>query len=477
MKRILLIVAMLLMAAPVLAAVSITATDEGGGVVAVSYTADANVRAFALDINVGGVMTIDDICDFNVGDANGYGIFPGKFRDYIIPIDPCWFDPCYNPVASLSDPDANDTGLGGNYITVELGSLGADLGLIRSGTLFRLKCNCHGGANSTMTIRANATRGGVVLEDGSSVTPTLNGCTVVCALPLCTVPNVVGGLCTAAPGLITGNGLVVGTVKNDYSCSVAAGVVISQNPPASPPQVLCGSAVDYNCSLGTWPVPNVYNKLPADANTDITNAHYVVGTISYDWSAVVAKGKVMAQSPAAGGQYACGSSVNYTISRGPTPWACFDPCGAGFNTQKGQYNLYVAAKWDPNCWCNYDLVNCPGCGFQCHGDADGKATNAPASQRIYSLDLGLVTGNWGRKLLPYPLGANPCADIDHKATNAPASQRVYTLDLARLTSVTVGNWARKGCPTAGATLPRNCPLSDAKNNAAYVKPVACNEPK
>jgi hypothetical protein len=208
--------------------------------------------------------------------------------------------------------------------------------------------------------------------------------------------------------------------------------------------------------------------LPAAADTAITNAHYVVGTVSYDWSATVAKGKVMAQSPAAGGQYACGSPVNYTISQGPTPVACFDPCGATFNTQKTQYNLYITNKWDPNCWCEFPI----GSGFQCHGDADKIKTAAPDSFRIYTGDLTLVTNNWKKKLLAYPNGANPCADIDHKATAAPDSFRVYTADLARVTM----NWKRKGCPDAGATLPRNCPLSDAKNNA-YVKPLACNEGK
>ena len=132
MKKLLLVVAMLLIALPVMATVSVTATDKGSGVVEVRYNCSASekVRSFALDISVDSGTTIDNIRDFNVGESNGavpggksgYGIFPGRFADYINPAIPNWADPNYKPVAPVADPNAS-TGLGTGAITVEMGSL------------------------------------------------------------------------------------------------------------------------------------------------------------------------------------------------------------------------------------------------------------------------------------------------------------------------------------------------------------------
>jgi hypothetical protein len=311
MKRILLIVAMLLVATPALAAVTITATDQGSGMVRVSYTADANVRAFALDINVGGSMTIDAISDFNVGDTNGYGIFPGKFRDVPInPVDPNWKDPNYNPVAPTSDPDANDTGLGGNYITVELGSLGANLGLIRSGTLFRLHCTGGG----SMTIKANATRGGVVLEDGSSVAANLP---VTITVNMCTVPTLT--TCATANAAITGacggSCLTVGNVTSECNNTVANGNVCRQTP-AGGTSVACGTAVNYVCSTGPCciNIPAILGDTMTDANSAITTAGFTAPpAITYESNDTYAADLVCRQDT---GCVAANATINYVVSTG-----------------------------------------------------------------------------------------------------------------------------------------------------------------
>ena len=54
MRNILLVIAMLVIAMPALATVSVTATDKGSGVVEVRYNCSASerVRSFALDISV-----------------------------------------------------------------------------------------------------------------------------------------------------------------------------------------------------------------------------------------------------------------------------------------------------------------------------------------------------------------------------------------------------------------------------------------
>lgn len=194
MKRILLIVAMLLSATSAMAAVTVTATDSGGldGVVTVAYTGDVNVRAFALDISVDNGATIDSISGFKTGTSDvttskGYGIFPGRFRDYIDASAPNWSDVNYTPVAPVADPDGNDTGLGGNYITVELGTLYAD-DINRpnqAGTLFTLGISCAP-YDCNLVMTANATRGGVVGDDGDAVTGlTLVGTKVICAEAAC----------------------------------------------------------------------------------------------------------------------------------------------------------------------------------------------------------------------------------------------------------------------------------------------------
>jgi len=199
MRRILLIVAMLLIAAPAMAAVTIGAKQIPAGVagntlcscVEVNYTSDSNgqIRAFALDISVDNNFVIQNIRDFNRGESStktkrGYGIFPGKFRDYIDPANPLWTDPNYNPVAPTGDPDAN-TGLGTKAITVELGSLylGDTNAPHKTGVLFRLDVipPAPGASSCTLTITKNTTRGGstgLVDVDGNPVAVTITGTTV-----------------------------------------------------------------------------------------------------------------------------------------------------------------------------------------------------------------------------------------------------------------------------------------------------------
>jgi len=180
MRRILLVVAILLIATPAFATVTVNAVYKGSGVVEVNYACSNGeaVRAFALDINVNSPLTIDTINTFQVGDNNGYGIFPGKFRDVINPTSPNWVDPNYNPVAPTADAGAKGP-LGTSAITIELGSLyTAGHAPGSSGTLCRLVVNNHAGGNGALALALNTLRGGVVMENGDPCTPTLNGTTL-----------------------------------------------------------------------------------------------------------------------------------------------------------------------------------------------------------------------------------------------------------------------------------------------------------
>jgi len=203
MRRILLIVAMLLLAAaPVMATVTVraiqnkptnaigqysnTGTNAGRlcNILDINYSCSAseNVRAFALEVSVDNGFKIASVFDYNRGESNaskpGYGIFPGSFRTALNPADINWSEPNYGPVASTTDPDAAGTGVGTNKVILEMGSLyvGDANKPASSGTLCRLVIDPNRPctpADCNLTFTVNALRGGVVLADGTAVTPTV----------------------------------------------------------------------------------------------------------------------------------------------------------------------------------------------------------------------------------------------------------------------------------------------------------------
>ena len=153
----------------------------------------------------------------------------------------------------------------------------------------------------------------VILCMSLLLTAVLTGCNK-------TVPNVVNLTQAAAEAVITNAELTVGTVETEYSDTVAAGNVISQDPLAgtSAPR---GSAINLTVSIGPEPVnvPNVVNMTQSAAEAALTSAGLAVGTISQAVDAVVAVGNVISQSPAAGASVLPGSAVNLVISSGPPP--------------------------------------------------------------------------------------------------------------------------------------------------------------
>jgi hypothetical protein len=178
MKKVFCAMVVFMLSAPLWADIAITATDLGGGVVAIDYSGTELARAFALDITVDAGQIID-INDFAVGDENGgYGIFPANFSRYITVLDTgeveSWADPNYTPVA-----DANDTGaLGGidtNGVTIEMGSLYKTAAPPLSGRLCTVTCS----QSCLLTVTTNATRGNVVLEDATEAVVDLTGATKV----------------------------------------------------------------------------------------------------------------------------------------------------------------------------------------------------------------------------------------------------------------------------------------------------------
>ncbi|MGA2093179.1 MAG: hypothetical protein ABSH16_07220 [Sedimentisphaerales bacterium] len=187
-QRILLIVAMLLIAAPAFATIDINCTPgpgtSGNNKLTVTYKCNGGeaVRAFALDFNLGptspGQVLWSEVNDFNRGESNkpggGYGIFPGQFRNQIDPANPNWFATYYYPVAPSGDVDSNGTGIGTRKVICELGSLYKDANAPgSSGKLFTLLADPNGQQQVGLTVTTNTVRGKVVLENGTSVDPTI----------------------------------------------------------------------------------------------------------------------------------------------------------------------------------------------------------------------------------------------------------------------------------------------------------------
>jgi len=197
MKKILFVLAVLLLAAPAMASVTInavqSATDPCDVYITYVNTEGPNVRAFALDIWVddGNILAIED---YNVGecigDANcGYGIFMGT-----IVIDTAGVvTDDGTPVAELSDlPSDTLPGLDSNGVTTEMGALyklGKFPGPKQTGTMYKVRVSklpCN------LCIRTNVSRAGIVLENGSSSEDA--GPPFTTNLPLC-VPLAGAGCC------------------------------------------------------------------------------------------------------------------------------------------------------------------------------------------------------------------------------------------------------------------------------------------
>ncbi|MGB4946544.1 MAG: PASTA domain-containing protein [Candidatus Competibacter denitrificans] len=136
--------------------------------------------------------------------------------------------------------------------------------------------------------------------------------------PPVTVPNVVGQPQGTAADTLVRATLTVGTVTQEFSATVPAGQVISQNPPANA-AVAPGTPVNLVISTGPKPttVPNVTGQSLTGAKTTLTGVGLVVGSVTLAASSTVPAGTVIGQNPAGGSQVAPGSTINLTISAGP----------------------------------------------------------------------------------------------------------------------------------------------------------------
>lgn len=132
-------------------------------------------------------------------------------------------------------------------------------------------------------------------------------------------PSTVGLSQAGAESAIRGAGLVVGNVVIETSETIPEGSVISQDPPAGT-DLPSGSAVDLIVSGGPAdiPVPSTAGLSQAEAETALTNAGFVVGTVTTEASDTVPVGEVVRTDPSADTAITPGSTVNLIISAGPS---------------------------------------------------------------------------------------------------------------------------------------------------------------
>jgi alkaline phosphatase len=133
-----------------------------------------------------------------------------------------------------------------------------------------------------------------------------------------TIPSVVNMSLGEAQLMIAHAGLTVGEVTELYNDTVAAGVVIGQNP-AADAQLPPRSAVALSVSRGPQPitVPDVQDMSRTDVELLLMAVGLAVGDITEVYSDTIAADMVISQDPAAGAQLLPQSVVALVVSQGP----------------------------------------------------------------------------------------------------------------------------------------------------------------
>lgn len=135
------------------------------------------------------------------------------------------------------------------------------------------------------------------------------------------VPDVTGFTLSAANKAIMDANLKV-DILQEYSSTVAEGLIISQNPEGEfkTPE---GSTVTIVVSLGVLedgvPVPSVLGKYCDDAVIELTEAGLSVNTLAEVYNNIYAEGYVCYQNVTPGTEVAKGTVIDLQVSKGPEP--------------------------------------------------------------------------------------------------------------------------------------------------------------
>lgn len=136
-------------------------------------------------------------------------------------------------------------------------------------------------------------------------------------IEMLTVPDLAGKNASDAAALVKKARFAPPKVSEDFSDSVAAGILISQDP-APKTRVRHNTIIEIVISKGREPVivPNVLNKLRDEAATILSQAG-LQPEVSEDFSDTVPKGKVISQNVAPNTTLYRNDKVSVVVSRGP----------------------------------------------------------------------------------------------------------------------------------------------------------------
>ena len=425
MKKLILVLAMILIATPAFAAVSVTLSVHDTNKIDINYSYDSNSerpRAFALDVNITPPAKFTAIGNYVKGESKrdpnhdtdvnhiGYGIYPARMKFQLNKAKTGYDVNNYgSPLADdVNDPGASGTGLGTSRVVLEFGSLYyiRDHNSVRlrdqneplkSGKLCTLTVDCND-ANGDVWIAAKEEeiyRGGIVLEDGTASNVNITGANVSCAPPPPPPPG-------KATGPTPSNGNPKVTTTTDLSWTAGSGIVDSHDVyfgTASPgaPQ---GNQTATTFDTATMDAGKTYYWRIDEKNTG--------GTTTGDvWSFVTE---------------CYGNQTNYA------EWA-------------------DAGK--PDCWC-YPR--------QCHGDGDGLKAGDSKNGYYYvgAADLTLLQGKWKVKNSPKGPGLSGnegCGDFDHLKAG-DSKNGYYRIGAGDLT-ILQGKWKVKESPK-GPGVDANC---------------------
>ncbi|MGE3178941.1 MAG: FG-GAP-like repeat-containing protein, partial [Vicinamibacterales bacterium] len=213
----------------------------------------------------------------------------------------------------------------------------------------------------------------------------LQGYTLTVAAPV-VVPNVVGLAQGVASSTLDAAGFSAGPLSTQNSPTVAAGLVISQNPSAGT-NAAPATPVGIVVSLGAAPagvVPNVVGMTQPAAQTDIVAAGFTTGAVSGQ-NSTTPIGIVLAQTPAAGTTSTAGAPVALVVSLGPPP-GTLDLDGDGYTGDGGDCD-------DTNPGRHPGVFDIPGDGIDqnCNGvDSIGGDVTAPVVSIQGPEDLTVV---------------------------------------------------------------------------------------
>jgi beta-lactam-binding protein with PASTA domain len=132
-----------------------------------------------------------------------------------------------------------------------------------------------------------------------------------------TVPDLTDLTQAEAEALITGAGLVVGTVTSSPSSTTAAGAVESQSLAAGG-DIAVGSTIDLviSSTIQMATVPSLIGQTESAAVSSLASLGLTAGTVFTDYSETIPAGAIMNQNPVSGAQVNVPSAVNLVVSAG-----------------------------------------------------------------------------------------------------------------------------------------------------------------